>query len=114
MISLAITGEQTAVHLSKDPISVVFEIFQCLGIEDLAPVLGDADQASVCCGSWRVDIMTSRLWSAMPRPFPPANGSRPPVNGSTIAPTASNLGRAVSSQGTTDVGGRHCGLERVR
>jgi hypothetical protein len=44
MISLAITGEQTAVHLGKDPIGVVFEIFQCLGIEDLAPVLGDADQ----------------------------------------------------------------------
>ena len=44
MISLAITGEQTAVHLGKDPISVVFEIFQGLGIEDLAPVLGDADQ----------------------------------------------------------------------
>jgi hypothetical protein len=26
--------------------SVVFEIFQCLGIEDLAPVLGDADQVA--------------------------------------------------------------------
>lgn len=44
VVGLAVTGQQAAVHLGKSLNGVTFEVFQRLGIEYFASILGNADQ----------------------------------------------------------------------